>query len=335
LEKLSALGRILFAVAITAFGVENLICARFGEGVIPVIPWVPGNPFLGYLTGLVLIACGVGILIDVKARVAAVSLGIIFFVCVLLLQTPHVVAHPLDVSVRTGFFETLAICGVALALAGRMPGEGSGFLERSGTLLFALSAVVFGIDHFLVLNIIAGLIPSWIPGAMFWAYFTGAVFIAAGIAFATGWMADWGSLGLGLMFLMWVLVLHGPRVASYPRSHNPNEWSSAFIALAMCGGSWILYSYRSATIGSTLEARSAGTQHASSATKVNITTAARYVGQSVEPRPNRRFASNRDKAREPANPAAIPIAVKPRPWPATVRNTSDELAPSAIRTPIS
>jgi hypothetical protein len=47
---------------------------------------------------------------------------------------------------------------------------------------------------------------------------------------------------LGVMFLLWFLVLHLPRVMSYPRSHDPDEWSSALIALAVCGASWILAS---------------------------------------------------------------------------------------------
>jgi len=42
------------------------------------------------------------------------------------------------------------------------------------------------------------------------------------------------------MFLLWFLVLHAPRVASYPKVLDPHEWSSAFIALGICGGSWIL-----------------------------------------------------------------------------------------------
>ena len=33
MEKVLSRGQLLFAVAIGAFGVENLICARFGLGV--------------------------------------------------------------------------------------------------------------------------------------------------------------------------------------------------------------------------------------------------------------------------------------------------------------
>jgi uncharacterized membrane protein len=99
---------------------------------------------------------------------------------------------------------------------------------------------VFGIDHFLLLRFIASLIPAWFPGALFWAYFTGAAFVAAGISIAIKTMDRLAAVLLGTMFLLWFLFLHAPRLMSAPRSHNPNEWSSAFIALGMCGASWIM-----------------------------------------------------------------------------------------------
>jgi len=175
-------------------------------------------------------------------------LGMLFLLCVLLIEIPRNFARPLSVGARTTLFESLAMGASALTLAGSLPAGAAGFLERGravqrliglGPLLFAISSVVFGIDHFLVLDLIAGLVPSWIPGHMFWAYFTGAALIAAGVSIATGRMAYWGAAALGIMFLLWFVLLHAPRIMSYPRSHDPDEWSSAFIALGMCGASWI------------------------------------------------------------------------------------------------
>ena len=157
--------------------------------------------------------------------------------------------NPLDVGVRTRAFETLAICGGALALAGTLPAEGrhlqswSSPLNKAiglGRFLFAFSLVVFGIDHFIVLNLVAGLVPTWIPGGLFWASFTAIGFIAAGVSIATKRMARWAATLIATMFCLWFLLLHAPRIATAPRSHDPNEWSSAFIALAMCGGSLIM-----------------------------------------------------------------------------------------------
>ena len=248
MKKIAGSGWFIFAIAITVFGAENVICARYGEAVAPVIPFLPGNPLLGYVTGIALLAAGLSIATKIKARLAAILLGALFFLCVLFLQISRVAASPLDVSVRTCAFETLAMCGSAWILAGTFPVEGGYFghwenaanrLAGPGRFFFAASSVVFGIDHLLIPKLIAGLVPAWIPWGLFWAYFTGAAFIAAGICIAIRWMADWAAALLGKMFLLWFLLLHVPRIATVTGSHNPDEWSSAFIALGMCGGCWI------------------------------------------------------------------------------------------------
>ena len=256
MEKIVKQGQLLFAVALMASGAEQLICAYFGTPARFIIPWVPGNPLLVYLVGLALLAGGLSIATNRRARLSAFLLGFLFLLCVLLLWAPKAVARPLNASVRTVVFETLAFCGSALTLAGLLPAE-EWFLGRweravnglikSGPYLFAVSLMAFGIDHFLALDFVASLVPAWIPGrGLFWAYSTGTVFIAAGVSIATGWMARWGATLLGIMFLLWFLLLHSPRVVSASLSHNPNspnEWSSAFIALGMCGGAWISASH--------------------------------------------------------------------------------------------
>jgi uncharacterized membrane protein YphA (DoxX/SURF4 family) len=242
-------GRYVFAVAIAALGAENLVCAQGREAVMPVLPWAPSNPILAFVIGIVLVAAGVCIAANVRPRPAAILLAIFLLICEFVLQVPRAVARPLDLSIRTTAFEVLALCGAALTLAlslspdriyfQRWTGTLDNFL-RSGRYLFAVSSVVFGITHFLVLRFIASLIPAWIPGRLFWAYFTGAAFVAAGLSIAAKWMDRLAATLLGTMFLLWVLLVHTPRVMGAARSHDPNEWSSAFIALGMCGASWII-----------------------------------------------------------------------------------------------
>jgi len=251
MRKIITKGQLLLGIAIGASGVENLICAHRGLAVRGV-PWFPVNSHFGYITGIVLIAAGLSLAVNFGARLTATLLGTLFVSYVLFFEVPAVVAKPLSVSVRTVFFETLAISASALTLARTLPQEGTnlhqwdGVLNKlfsSGRFLFGASSVVFGIDHFLVLAVIASLIPPWIPGAAFWAPLTGAAFIAAGISILTKWMDQLSAFLLGTMFLLWFLVLHLPRSVNTTLSHDPNiqnEWSSAFIALAMCGSSWIV-----------------------------------------------------------------------------------------------
>lgn len=242
-------GRLLFAISIAAFGVQNIIWARTGGTVMRMIPWLPSMPLLVYLTGIAFLVIGICMTVNLRTRLAAILLGILFLLSEIFLQIPRAASSLLDLSLRTVVFEVFSLCASALFLAGMLPAQ-IGFVDRwqgarrglilSGRAFLAVSSVVFGISHFLIPSFIATLIPPWIPGpGLFWAYFTGIAFVAAGISIATNWMSSWAAAMLGTMFLLWFLLLHLPRIMSYPRSHDPAEWSSAFIALGLCGGSWI------------------------------------------------------------------------------------------------
>ena len=249
MNRIVGLGRCIFAAAIIGFGVLQVIFAHHIAPVPQIIPWLPQIPWLEYLAGAVFLATGICIVLNIRARLAAMILGIFFILCVLVLQVSRLTEHFASVPAQTAAFETLACCATAFMLAGNLSDEGRSFGEwktlanaliRSGRYLFAISLVVFGYDHFRVIPVIAGLVPAWIPGSgKFWAYFTGISLVASGVGIATGLLARWGAFLIGVMFLAYFLALHLPRILTFPRSHNPAELSSAFIAAGMCGASWI------------------------------------------------------------------------------------------------
>lgn len=109
-----------------------------------------------------------------------------------------------------------------------------------GRIFIAISLVVFGIQHFLYANFVATLVPAWMPGRLFWAYFVGVAFVAAAIGAVVPKMTRPAGILLGILFFLFVVTLHITRIASHP--HDGNEWTSGFVALAMCGGAWILAS---------------------------------------------------------------------------------------------
>jgi len=241
------IGRYFFAIPIIAFGIQYFLYGRFVGGLPPVPPWTPGGAVAAYLIGTFLVATGVSIAIGRKARWAALLLGSVFLLCVLLLHGPRMRDILADGIMRTRALEPLALSGVAFALAGFLSGAQtttsstvmrSGSITRGGHFLFALPMIIFGVQHFQFAPVIAGLIPSRIPGHLFWAYFTGVAFIAAALSIMIGKLGRLGATLLGIMFLLWVVVLHAPRVLA--SLHNGDEWSSAFVALAMSGGAFIV-----------------------------------------------------------------------------------------------
>lgn len=209
-DALRRIGVAVFAFAMVALGVETLICARDAAqvlgpqyNVIPVIPWLPAISWLSYLFGAVWVACGVR----------------------------------LSISLRTAVFEPLALASLAWLFPGRV--STPDFLARAGRYLLALSLIVFGVDHFLALIGIGELLPGWIPWHAFWVAFFGAVFIAGGLSMGFNCLQQWGAAGVGLMFAIWVVALHLPRVLGLygiPGAlHDPDEWSKSYLSPSHCG----------------------------------------------------------------------------------------------------
>jgi uncharacterized membrane protein len=232
-------GSLLFPVAIFAFGVEHLIFA--GAAVVAVYPWALESPAWNCVFGALLIAVSVSIGLQKRAPLAASVLGTILCFYALLLYVPRVVAHLHDPGPWTnilGLGSPLSAVAELLAMSGSAWVLTGGRIERLGRMLFASSLVVFGLQHFLYRGFLATLIPSWIPWHLFWEDVVGAAFIAAAAGIGTNKAARLAAFLLGAMFLLFVLVLHLPRVVAAIRSLD--EWTSAFVAVAMSGGAIVL-----------------------------------------------------------------------------------------------
>lgn len=229
MENLKRVGRILFAVAIAGFGTQLFLHAS-GAGPKPGPPWSTGRPLWAYATALLLIVAAACIVTGKQLRCAGIAVAILTFLRALLLYGPKLAANIHNPGPWTSGFELLAMCGAALILAGTMTGL--------GRVLFASLLVVVGVQHILYGRFVATLVTAWIPAHLFWAYFVGVAFLAAAISIVTRKYMKLAAGLLGLMFLLWVVLLHAPRVAA--AVHNGDEWTSALVALSMCGGSWMI-----------------------------------------------------------------------------------------------
>jgi uncharacterized membrane protein YphA (DoxX/SURF4 family) len=243
MKNLPTVGRILLAVAILAFGIQHVIYVSRGSGLGP--PWTPEYKTVAFLIGVIFIFVGAALAIGRQVRSAALALSAVTLLRAVGCYAPRLVANIRDPGPWTSAFELLAISGISLILAAewteKHPGQADnlrGVLLLSGRVLFAVSLVVFGIQHLMYGPFVAGLVPAWMPGHLFWAYFVGIAFLASALAIMTGRLASLAATLLGVMFFLWVLILHAPRVAA--ALHNENEWTSLFVALAMSGGAFVI-----------------------------------------------------------------------------------------------
>jgi uncharacterized membrane protein len=236
------LGRYAMALGMLGLGILSLIHGDFALQWQPVPDGIPGRTPLAYASGLILAATGLGMFFRRTVLPGAAVLACFVALWVLALQLPKVVAG--DPGAWLGLFENLALtAGFWIIVGSHTTAAPAGFgrilganAVRAGRLAFAISLPMFGLSHFVYFEGAAGMVPAWIPWPGFWAAFTGAAHIAAGLSLLTNILSRLAAPLLGLMFTLFVLLLHLPRVINAP--DNRIEWTMIFVATALTGAAW-------------------------------------------------------------------------------------------------
>jgi uncharacterized membrane protein len=107
-----------------------------------------------------------------------------------------------------------------------------------GPVFMAASIAVFGGEHLVRPRALMQLVPLWMPARLFWAYFVGVALLAAGVSIVLMKFVRLSAWLLGLMFLLFVLMIHVPNVAANPRDRF--LWAIALREIAFAGGAWAL-----------------------------------------------------------------------------------------------
>jgi uncharacterized membrane protein len=105
-------------------------------------------------------------------------------------------------------------------------------------LCFAIPLAVFGAEHlsgaaFLKLGVL-----SYMPWPLFWAYFVGFALLSASLSIATKIQVRWSGLLFGIMMVLFVAMVHIPRVLANPRDRF--AWVIVIREMCFAGGAWIL-----------------------------------------------------------------------------------------------
>lgn len=90
-------------------------------------------------------------------------------------------------------------------------------LIRFGPMFYAAPLAAFGTEHFTLTKEIASMVPTWLPWHVFWAYFVGACFIAAGLSMVTGIQARLSASLVALTFFLFVVLMDVPGWLQTPR----------------------------------------------------------------------------------------------------------------------
>jgi len=232
-------GHVVFAATMVLLGIMGLVKGAFTPIWSGVPKGMPARTVLAYACALVSLGCGIGLVFQRTAAAASRVLLVAFSLWFLFFRLPLIFRAPADSGMWWACGETSAMVAATWVLyVWFCNGRGLRFAR----ILYGLALIPFGIAHFTFLDRTVGMVPAWLPGHLFWAYFTGVAFIAAGVAVIIGLFArlaaTLATIELGLFTLIvWVPVMVGTPTAS--------DWSEFVVSWVLTAASWVVAdSYR-------------------------------------------------------------------------------------------
>ena len=85
-----------------------------------------------------------------------------------------------------------------------------------GPLFIAASLATFAPEHFVGPAFVKQMVPKWMPGGVFWAYFVGCALVAAATSLTLRKFERLSSTLLGLMFFLFVCMIYLPSLIRHP-----------------------------------------------------------------------------------------------------------------------
>ena len=234
--------RLFFGLTMIAIGVIGLVSGTFAPIWQPVPDSTPARQAIVYACTFVSLAGGAGLFLRRTAAPAALLLFVGLLAWTVAFKGPFVVHAPLVEGTYQSIGESVVLISAAWILYAEAANNRlltSDSAIRIAYLLYGLALIAFGFSHFVYLDLTTPLVPAWLPGpAVFWAYLSGAIYIATGAAIASGLAIRWGTLGAVLLIAIITLLVWGPIALAGHLSAM--HWQETVVSWALTAGAWVL-----------------------------------------------------------------------------------------------
>ena len=226
LDKIVALSNLCFAAPLAVFGALHLAAA---ESLMTMVPsYMPWPLFWAYFFGFALLAASLSIATKIQVRWSGLLFGIAMFCFVAMMDIPGALENPRDrfgwiLAIRETAFgaggwilAANAMTGAMTEITtGTMTGQAKSKLLTLGRVVIAITAIFYGVEHFLHPLGAPGvplqkIMPEWIPGRLLIGYLTGTILLVAGAAILLARKTRLAATYLGTWIVLLVVFIYGP-----------------------------------------------------------------------------------------------------------------------------
>lgn len=220
------LSHLVFALTMVAIGIMGIASGGFGAIWGGVPKTLPDRQLLAYGCSFISLACGAGLLADRTAAPAAFVLSAFLIVWTILFKLPFIIKNPLvEVAYQSCGENLVLIAGAWFLFASSANERKSGLVKLAGPagrriayIIYGLALIAFGFSHFAYLNLTVPLVPGWLPQPLFWAYFTGSIYVATGLLVVTGLAVRLGAVISAVQIALITFLVWGPFLLKGPLS---------------------------------------------------------------------------------------------------------------------
>jgi uncharacterized membrane protein len=239
--------RVVFAAVMIGLGLMSLVYGNSSLIWEPIPKALPGRPLVIYLSAVIALGTGVGLLRPASAILACRVLLPFLLLWMALLKLPALVRAP-EVMVSWESFGELAAttAGAWCLYAAHAGGFAKRFLGfaagesgvRIGRFLLIAALPMIGLSHFAYHDMTASLVPKWLLFPLGWTYLTGAASLAAAAGLLFGIVPRLAANLEAAMLWVITLLVWIPRVSA--ASGDQENWAELLISCAIATGAWLV-----------------------------------------------------------------------------------------------
>ena len=246
-----SMGHAALAAMMVVLGIVGLLQGDFTPTWTGVPKGFPARVALAYLCAFISLVSGIGLLWRRTAVFAARLLLSSFLVWLLLFRVYLIIRHPTASAAWWVAGDTAVMAAAAWVLYTWFAGDWDRQRFRFATgdkglriarVLYGLGLIPFGIAHFTFLERTVSLVPGWLQWHLFWAYFFGCTFIAAGLAVLIGAYARLAATLSALQLGLFTLLVWVPIILAHP---SASDWTEFLSSCTLTAAAWVVAdSYR-------------------------------------------------------------------------------------------